>query len=395
MKPIPNLESGMLKMVTLWQRCRLATRRLFKGFKPVWTNVSGVGLHRALRPGLLAGLLVLAGCQSTQAPEQGSAQTPTPTPSPSPASPSPRKTAAGFHNPVFDGNFADPMIIERADGGFLAIATNGGGSNVQTLTSTDLINWEQGPDALPRLPSWSSEGKVWAPEIEKRADGRYLLYYTTKGPDPEVQCISVALGSQPQGPFVDHSSKPLVCETSQGGSIDSDPFTAADGSRYLYWKNDGNAIGVDTYISGQRLDSSGTKLTGKPKRLFKQTLPWEGSLVEAPFAWEHGGKIHVFYSANAYDSDAYAVGHAIADDPLGPFKKTGDPVLVSNDAAAGPGHCALFEKDGKVWMVYHAWPPDSIGAEFPGRTMWLSEVTFGPDGSVEVTPPSADYPTRP
>jgi len=193
----------------------------------------------------------------------------------------------------------------------------------------------------------------------------------------------VAIGSEPQGPFVDHSSAPLMCEEGQGGSIDPDPFTASDGRRYLYWKNDGNAIGVDTYISGQQLDRSGMKLTGRPKRLFKQDLPWEGNLVEAPFAWEHNGKVHMFYSANAYDSDAYAVGHAIADNPLGPFTKSGDPVLVSNDAAAGPGHCALFETDGRVWMVYHAWPPDSIGPEYPGRTMWLSEVTFIPDGSVQ------------
>lgn len=329
--------------------------------------------------GLLASLLLLSACQST----------------PTAPSPAAAKSQAGFRNPVYDSNFPDPMIVKGADGTYLAIATNGNGSNVQTLTSTDLISWEQGPDALPRLPAWSSAGKVWAPEIETGADGRYLLYYTTRGPHPDVQCISVAIGSEPQGPFVDDSSKPLICEEGNGGSIDPDPFTTSDGRRYLYWKNDGNSIGVDTYISGQRLDRSGTKVTGQPKRLFKQDLPWEGNLVEAPFAWEDNGKFHMFYSANAYNSDAYAVGHAIADDPLGPFTKSGDPVLVSNDAAAGPGHCALFEKDGKVWMVYHAWPPDSIGPEYPGRAMWLSEVIFMPDGGVRVVPPTVNYPTRP
>lgn len=311
----------------------------------------------------------------------------------------------GFGNPVYDGNFPDPMVIAGAGGGYVAVATNGNGSNVQTLTSTDLIDWEQGPDALPQLPSWSRPGKVWAPEIATGQDGRFLLYYTTRSPDPEVQCISVAVGSKAIGPFVDRSSKPLVCEKAQGGSIDASPFTTADGRRYLYWKNDGNAVGVDTYISGQRLDRTGTKLIGRPQRLFKQNLPWEGHLVEAPFSWEHDGRIHLFYSANAYDSNAYAVGHAIAGSPLGTFTKDEEPVLVSNEVAAGPGHCALIEKGGTemgdtekgdtVWMVFHAWMPDAIGGDVPGRTMWLTEVTFGSDATVEIQPPTLTYPDRP
>ena len=54
----------------------------------------------------------------------------------------------------------------------------------------------------------------------------------------------------------------------------------------------------------------------------------------------------------------------------------------------------MVERDGRVWMVYHAWAPDAVGSEVPGRTMWLSEVTF--DGrSVSVDPPASDVPTRP
>jgi hypothetical protein len=27
-------------------------------------------------------------------------------------------------------------------------------------------------------------------------------------------------------------------------------------------------------------------------------------------------------------------------------------------------------------MLYHAWPPDAVGSELPGRNPWLSEVLF-------------------
>ena len=327
---------------------------------------------------LAAGLLALSGCAGASTPE-------------APASPSP----AGFINPVYSSNFPDPMIVPDPAGGYWAVATNGNGSNVQTLRSADLTSWEQGPDALPELPEWTSPGKVWAPEVEETANQGYLLYYTSIGPDPAIQCVSVAVGSEPEGPYSDSSGRPLVCEEEQGGTIDAHPFTTAAGKRYLYWKNDGNAVGVDTYLSVAALDPSGRRLVGKPRRLFKQDLPWEGDLVEAPFVWENDGRFHLFYSANSYASEAYAVGHAVADNPLGPFTKSAEPVLASNDVAAGPGHCSLFTKDGRVWMAFHAWTPGEIGSDLPGRAMWLSEVTFAADGTVTVVPPTVAYPTKP
>jgi beta-xylosidase len=301
--------------------------------------------------------------------------------------------ATGFQNPVWPNNFPDPQVLPRPGGGYVAIATNGNGMNVQTLLSDDLVEWSQGSDAMPQLGEWTTPGKVWAPEAARFGD-RWVVYYTTRAPDLEIQCIGRAVAEQPEGPYVDSHPGPLVCESDQGGSIDASPFLAADGKAYLYWKNDGNAVGVDTWISVQELAADGLSLVGKPKRLIQQDLPWEGHLVEAPYTWEHEGVFHLFYSANDYGSAAYAVGHATATSPLGPFTKEPEPVLVSTDVAAGPGHCALFEKDGQVWMAYHAWAPDAIGSEVPGRTMWLSRVEF--EGtSVTVDPPVETVPQRP
>jgi len=292
-------------------------------------------------------------------------------------------------NPVYNTNFPDPQIVRTATG-WLAVATNGNGRNVQTATSSDLRKWDQGPDALPALPPWSAPGKVWAPEVAKISDDNWAMYYTTMAPDPSIQCVSVAFADKPQGPYSDTSTKPLVCESDQGGSIDASPFRAADGSRYLYWKNDGNAVGADTWISVQKLSADGRRLDGTPRRLIRQDQAWEGNLVEAPFVWEQAGVFHLFYSANNYASADYAVGHATATSPTGPFSKDSAPVLVSDQLAAGPGHCALFDADGQVWMVYHAWSPEAIGDDDVGRSMWLSKVAIGPGKTVKVAPPAAD-----
>ncbi len=148
-----------------------------------------------LRVLVAVGLLGLSGCAGASEATE-------------PASPSPSASAAGFTNPVYASNFPDPMIIADPAGGFWAVATNGNDSNVQTLRSADLVSWEQGPDALPELPDWTSAGKVWAPEVVAAGEGGYLLYYTTIGPDPAIQCISVAVGSAAGGTVPGRQHRP-------------------------------------------------------------------------------------------------------------------------------------------------------------------------------------------
>ncbi|RIQ11052.1 glycoside hydrolase family 43 [Jiangella rhizosphaerae] len=300
----------------------------------------------------------------------------------------------GFTNPVVDRDFPDPAIIE-AGGTYHAYATNSPLGNVPVMTSPDLVSWEPAGDAMPVLAPWVTGGRTWAPEIAVHGPDRYVLYYTALGTASGRQCVGRAVASSPSGPFVDDSPEPLICQAGEGGSIDASPFTDADGTRYLLWKNDGNAIGVDTWIYAQPLSEDGLSLAGEPVRLIKQDQPWEGSLVEAPFLWLRDGRYYLFYSANAYDSAAYAVGYAVCEGPLGPCTKpSAEPVLASTDDAAGPGHCVLVEKDGRTWMVHHAWPPDSVGSALPGRTMWLTEVTWsdgvpvldGPRAAVDVVP---------
>ena len=302
----------------------------------------------------------------------------------------------GFDNPVYATNFPDPHIIADGDR-FIAFATNGNAMNVQTATSDDLVTWQQGSDALPTLPKWSGPGMVWAPETIKWSDGTYRMYYTTKvvGLAEDRQCLSVATSDTAAGPYMDESTEPMMCEVDDGGSIDSTPFIASDGTAWLYWKNDGNHIGVDTFIRVAPLAEDGMSVEGETTDVLQQDLPWEDMLVEGPSLWEQKGKFHMFYSGNGFWTDKYAVGHAIADSPTGPFVKDAEPVLTTNDVAAGPGHNSLIKVGDQVRMVYHAWEPGSVGFEGTGRQMWLSRVWFNDDGTVKVEPPLAHHDEKP
>ncbi len=68
----------------------------------------------------------------------------------------------GYVNPVWDQDFPDPAVL-AADGRFIAYATQGNNQNIQTLSSTDLVHWQAGPDALPQVGRWASAGNTWAP----------------------------------------------------------------------------------------------------------------------------------------------------------------------------------------------------------------------------------------
>ena len=298
------------------------------------------------------------------------------------------RVAGTFTNPVYAENFPDPGVL-RARDTYYAYSTNTSAENVPTMTSTDLVTWADGPDAMPDVGSWAVGGNTWAPEV-LAAGGRYLLYYTARSVSTGKQCIGRAVATAPGGPFVDPDPAPFVCEVAEGGSIDASPFRDTDGRLYLYWKNDGNCCGKPVHLYGRALSADGMRLTGPRAPLLTNTKPWQGNLVEAPEMVRHGAGYVLFYSANGYDTDKYAMGYASCRAALGPCTDAEEPVLRSAPEAAGPGHgFVVSTPDGDTWLLYHAWPPEAIGSTSPGRQLWLDRLEWKGDRPV-VRGPTAD-----
>jgi beta-xylosidase len=310
-----------------------------------------------------------------------------------------------FVNPVIHDDFPDPFIL-RAGDAYYAYATTDGAQNLQLARSPDLVRWETLDDPLPKLAAWSS-GDTWAPEVLETPAG-FVLYYTAHAPDvmrPDgsgSQCITVALANRPEGPFVDGSTKPLVCQAELGGSIDATPFIDADGTKYLIWKNDGNCCGLPTRFSIQALTDDGLRLSGKPSDMgVVNDEPWEGDLIEAPTLILKDGVYFLFYSANGYDTEFYAVGYATSKKVLGPYVDAPEnPILASawdrpvTSRARGPGHQSVVTaKDGQLWMAYHAWDRDAIGyANFGERSVWIDRLDLEGETAVVNGPTDGPQP---
>lgn len=279
---------------------------------------------------------------------------------------------------VHGGDFADPFVVPAA-GAYYAYATNAGPANVQVMRSDDLSSWEHLGDALPALPAWARPGWTWAPVVLPRG-GRYVLYYTVREPRSGRQAISVAVADRPDGPFRDGSAAPFVFQAERGGSIDPSPFVDVDGTPYLLWKSEDNALDRPSSLWAQRLAPDGLALVGEPAELLRHDRRWERPLVEAPAMLELAGTYLLFYSARDWESQGYGVGYATAPTPLGPFRKvtTHRPWVSSRGDVAGPGGQEFFvDAEGNLRMAFHAWAPGSIGYAAGGaRTLRIASIGF-------------------
>ena len=303
--------------------------------------------------------------------------------------------------PAYAGDFPDPHVL-RVGGTYYAYSTTTGGRHLPVLRSTDLQTWTgvqaYGPvvgDALPRPANWSKDRtggiakETWAPAVIALG-GRYLAYYAVRVELPHRFCISVATSAAPEGPFVDATVAPLVCDKDPGGSIDPFPWVdPGDGKAYLVWKAEGHPGVAPQRLLARQLDASGLNFAAgsAPHELLRPTRWWEAGVVENPGMITYRGKHYLFYSANDWNSRHYAEGVAVCRTPLGPCVKQGPgPVMSSAGNRLGrAGASPFLDPQGRLRLGYHYWTAPRTTYESGGyRQLGVATVEVAPDGRVHV-----------
>ncbi len=288
--------------------------------------------------------------------------------------------------------------------------------------SDDLVNWEGVGYALLYRDLTTPEGKAvsidsWAPEViyDGDADKWYMFFSSTPKDSSNSYIPYIAEGDSPAGPFtlVDHiesytatDGTPLKdienIETNNSyyyqrymtfdpyqmsqamenlglgdmdatsdvlRAIDFHPYVdSATGDKYLYFNTS-----VNSYIMGIKMKSwtepeYGTlTIIAKPgystPSAAEKDVPNEmnTSVNEAAWMTEHNGKYYLTYSTNSYKDKTYQVCQAVADSPLGEFRKLIEEeggILLSADAAlrddvSGTGHSSIINAGGQYYIVYH------------------------------------------
>ncbi|GAB7352988.1 hypothetical protein MBLNU459_g3553t1 [Dothideomycetes sp. NU459] len=297
--------------------------------------------------------------------------------------------------PVITTDFPDPSLIKEGDTWY-AFGTQSvydyTNIHIQVATSSDFSSWSLsvGTDALPTLPSWvdASNPLVWAPDVNKLDDGTFIMYFsatTNTAGDGALHCVGTATSASITGPYTPDEA-PFVCPTAQGGAIDASGFREADGTRYVAYKIDGNALGhggvcnngvapiASTPLMLQRVAAADgtTKLGDAVQLLTNDEAAGDGPDVEAPVLLHAADGTHVlFYSSGCYSTTGYTVSYATSTAGIaGPYARAAAPLFeTGSDGLAGPGG-ADVALTGE-YMVFHALA-DGAG---PRRFMYAAEIT--------------------
>lgn len=262
-----------------------------------------------------------------------------------------RAAAATFPAVVIGEDFPDPDVFQK-NGTWYAYSTNNGRGHVPVATAPSATGpWTIRGDAMPGGPSasWAQPGRTWAPDVHPNPDGSFTLTYTAWHKSSGRQCVGVATASSALGPFTPVGTQPLICPLGQGGAIDANTFVANDGTRYLTWKNDGNAIGQPSTLWLTRTLNNGTSLTGGNTAMLTSS-----SVIEAPDLVQRGSQFVLLYSGGGYTDCNYLTSYATAPSLGGPWTVAYRPLMTTasfDNRVCGPGG-ADFVGD-KVFL--HGW----------------------------------------
>jgi len=153
-------------------------------------------------------------------------------------------------------------------------------------------------------------------------------------------------------------------------------FRDDDGRLYLYYVQlPGFRISVQTMASP-------TEVVGDPKVLLQPESEWEkrsGHVTEGPWLIKHRQRYYLVYSGSGADTPNYAVGYAVAEQPLGPFTRAPhNPIIQRSEGLFGPGHgCAIADDAGRWWHVYHQKTSDRVEWK---RFICLDPLWFDAEG---------------
>ncbi|HEY9130659.1 MAG TPA: glycoside hydrolase family 43 protein [Dyella sp.] len=288
-------------------------------------------------------------------------------------------TVAQAGNPVFSGWYADPEAA-IFEGQYWIFPTTSAAYAEQTyfdaFSSPDLVHWTRHRDVLDAKDVQWAKKAMWAPALVAK-DGKYYFFFAANDiqNDKEVGGIGVAVADKPQGPYRDLLGKPLIGAFHNGAQpIDQFVFKDSDGAYYIIYGGWGHAN-----IARLKDDFSGVATLPDGSQ-YKEITPQ--NYVEGPCMFKRDGKYYLMWSEGGWTGPDYSVAYAIADSPLGPFKRIGKILQQDPAVATGAGHHSVFhvEKGDRWYIVYHRRPLGETAANH--RVVAIDRMSFDTQGHI-------------
>lgn len=284
-----------------------------------------------------------------------------------------------MNNPVFPGWYADPegAVFNNS---YWIYPTYSAPYDKQVFldafSSKDLVHWEFHHRIIDTSDVKWARRAMWAPAIVSK-DDKYYLFFAANDiqSDKELGGIGVAVADQPQGPFKDMLGQPLIGKF-HNGAQPIDQFVFKDGDDYyMYYGGWGhcNVAKMKDDFSGFVPFEDGTT--------FKEITP--ENYVEGPFMFKKDGKYYFMWSEGGWTGPNYSVAYAIADSPMGPFKRIGKILKQDMNVATGAGHHSVIKnpETGDYYIVYHRRPLTETDGN--SRVTCIDRMEFDENGHIK------------
>jgi beta-xylosidase len=282
-------------------------------------------------------------------------------------------------NPILEGWYADPEVIKYGDT-YWIYPTYSDLFHRQVFmdcfSSKDLVNWTKHERIIDTAAVSWADSAMWAPSVISHREKYYLFFAANDVHEGQVGGIGVGIADQPEGPYRDLLGKPLINEIVNGAQpIDQFVFKDPDGSHYMYYGGWGrcNVVRLNEDFTGL--------LPFEDGEYYKEVTP--ENYVEGPMMFIKDGKYYFMWSEGGWTGPDYKVAYAIADNPLGPFKRIG--VVLEQDPfiATGAGHhSVLYEPlNQQYYIVYHRRPLDETDRNH--RITCIDRMDFDENGLIK------------
>lgn len=284
-------------------------------------------------------------------------------------------------NPIFPGWYADPEA-RVFDQNCWIFPTYSDKYERQVFfdafSSPDLVSWTKHPHILDTASVKWAKRAMWAPSVIEKG-GKYYFFFGANDiqNDNEKGGIGIAVADRPEGPYRDYLGKPLVGQFYNGAQpIDQFAFKDPKGGGYylIYggWGHCNIARLKDDFTGFIPFDDGVT---------FREITPQ--GYVEGPFMFYRKGKYYFMWSEGGWTGPDYCVAYAIADTPLGPFKRVGKILQQDPNIATGAGHHSIIHRSGtdNWYIVYHRRPLGETDRN--ARVVCIERMYFDKQGFIK------------
>ena len=282
-------------------------------------------------------------------------------------------------NPIASGWYADPEGVVFGEKYWIYPTTSARYDEqvyFDGFSSPDLVHWTRHERVLEKSNIEWARRAMWAPSVVEK-DGKYYFFFGVNDiqSDSEYGGIGVAVADSPAGPFSDYLGKPLI-DQFHNGAQPIDQFVFKDKGQYYIvyggWRHC-NIARLNNKFDGLVPFEDGT--------MFREITPEQ--YVEGPIMFRREGKLYFMWSEGGWTGPDYCVAYAIADSPLGPFKRIGKVLQQDPKIATGAGHHSVIHVPGTDdwFIVYHRRPLGETDRDH--RVTCIDRMYFNEDGTIK------------